>query len=179
MPRVHVPFDEPTLAQIDQEVDKSGISRAQWLSSAVAQYLAHRDVLDGPDLANLAQELAQQKNEYEKLWRESQQLKRDIAAAKKSEETARSDLGQLVGQLGPLKDQLAEASTELEKIRIDMGLLNRDLAHAMDTIKSRDQQISFYEAQIANLVQSLGQLKLKPGEEEAKEKGWWHFWRKK
>jgi chromosome segregation ATPase len=177
MPRVHVPFDEPTMAQIDQEVEKSGISRAQWLSSAVAQYLAHRDAIDGPDLDNLAQELAQQKNEYEKLWRESQQLKRDIATAKKSEETARSDMGQLVGQLGPLKDQLAAATTELESMRIDMGLLKKDLAHAMDTIRSRDQQISFYEGQIANLVQSLGQLAIKPGQEEAKKKGWWRFWR--
>jgi chromosome segregation ATPase len=177
MQRVHVPFDSPTMAQIDQEVEKSGISRAQWLSSAVAQYLAHRDVLNGPDLANLAQELAQQKNEYEKLWRENQQLKRDIATAKKLEETTRSDMGQLTGQLGPLKDQLAAATTELETSRIDMGLLKKDLTHAMDTIRSRDQQIAFYEAQIANLVQSLGQLAIKPGQEEAKKKGWWQFWR--
>ena len=86
-------------------------------------------------------------------------------------------MGQIMGQLGPLKDQYATAITELETARIDMGLLNRDLAHAMDTIKSRDQQISFYEAQIANLVQSLGQLQLKPGQDEAKKKGWWHFWK--
>ena len=177
MQRVHVPFDGPTLAQIDQEVEKSGISRAQWMSSAVAQYLAHRDVLDGPDLANLAQELAQQKNEYEKIWRENQQLKRDIVTAKKLEETARSDMGQLTSQLGPLNDQLAEATTELETSRIDMGLLKKDLSHAMDTIRSRDQQIAFYEAQIANLVQSLGQLAIKPGQEEAKKKGWWQFWK--
>ena len=177
MQRVHVPFDEPTLARIDQEVEKSGISRAQWLSSAVAQYLAHLGSPDGPDPAKLAQELAQQKIDYEKLWRESQQLKRDLAAAKKSEETARSDMGQTMGQLVPLKEQYAVAIKELETIRSDMGLLNRDLAHAMDTIKSRDQQISFYEAQIANLVQSLGQLQLKPGEEESKKKGWWQFWK--
>jgi hypothetical protein len=49
-------------------------------------------------------------------------------------------------------------------------VLKKDLAHAMDTIRSRDQQISFYEAQIANLVQSLGQLAIKPGQEEAKKK---------
>jgi chromosome segregation ATPase len=177
MQRVHVPFDGPTLAQIDQEVEKSGISRAQWLSSAVAQYLAHHGPPDGPDPAELAQGLAQQKIDYEKLWRESQQLKRELAAAKKSEEKVSSDMGQIMGQLGPLKDQYAAATRELETIRIDMGLLNRDLAHAMDTIKSRDQQIAFYEAQIANLVQSLGQLQLKPGQEEAKKKGWWQFWK--
>ena len=177
MQRVHVPFDEPTLAQIDKEVEKSGGSRAQWLSSAVAQYLAHHGPLDGPDLDTLTHDLTQQKIEFEKLWKENQQLKRDITSAKKAEETTRSDMGQLAGQVGPLKDQLAAASSELETMRIDMGLLNRDLAHAMDTIKSRDQQISFYEAQIANLVQSLGQLQLKPGPEEAKAKHWYQFWK--
>jgi chromosome segregation ATPase len=178
MQRVHVPFDGPTMAKIDQEVKKSGVSRAQWLSSAVAQYLAHRDALDGPDLGSMAHDLAQQKNEYEKLWKENQQLKRDIAAAKKLEETARNDMGQLMGQLGPLKEQLAAATVELETSRSDMGLLKKDLAHAMDTIRSRDQQISFYEAQIANLVQSLGQLAIKPGPEETKKKGWWQFWKR-
>jgi chromosome segregation ATPase len=177
MQRVHVPFDGPTMALIDLEVEKSGMSRAQWLSSAVAQYLAHRDALDGPDLANMAHDLTQQKIEYEKLWKENQQLKRDIATSKKAEETSRTDMGQLMGQLGPLKDQLALATSELETIRIDMGLQKKDLAHAMDTIRSRDQQISFYEGQIANLVQSLGQLAIKPGQEEARAKGWWRFWR--
>jgi hypothetical protein len=27
MPRIHAPFDEPTLAQIDEELKKKGISR--------------------------------------------------------------------------------------------------------------------------------------------------------
>jgi len=39
MQRIHAPFDEPTLAQIDREVEKSGSSRAQWLSSAIGSYL--------------------------------------------------------------------------------------------------------------------------------------------
>ena len=177
MQRVHVPFDEPTLDQIDKEVEKSGGSRAQWLSSAVAQYLAHHGPLDGPDLDTLAHDLAQQKIEHEKLWRENQQLKRDIASAKKAEETARNDMGQLMSQLGPLKDQYATTTSELETIRIDMGHLKKDLDHAMDTIKSRDQQISFYESQIANLIQSLGQLAIKPGQEEARAKHWYQFWK--
>lgn len=59
-----------------------------------------------------------------------------------------------------------------------MGLLKKDLGHAMDTIKSRDRQIAFYEAQIANLVQSLGQLAIKPGPEEVKAKHWYQFWKR-
>lgn len=84
---------------------------------------------------------------------------------------------QLMVQLGPLKERLAATTVELETMRTDMGLQTKDLAHAVDTIRSRDQQISFYEAQIANLVQSLGQLAIKPGQEEAKKRGWWQFWK--
>jgi hypothetical protein len=39
MQRIHAPFDESTLAQIDKEVEKSGSIRAQWLSSAIGAYL--------------------------------------------------------------------------------------------------------------------------------------------
>ena len=170
MDRVHVPFDGPTLAHIDREREKTNTSRAQWLSTAVVQYLAQLDQLMGQDPANLVQELAQQKIKYEKLWRESQQLER-------AEKTARTDVDQAKRELGPLKDQYAAVVTELETVRNDVVLIKKDLDHARDTIASRDKQIAFLEAHIANLVQSIGQLALKPSEEEAKKKGWWQFWK--
>jgi chromosome segregation ATPase len=170
MDRVHVPFDGPTLARIDREREKSNTSRAQWLSSAVVQYLAQLDQLKGQDPASLAHELAQQKITYEKLWRENQQLER-------AEKTAREDVDQARREIGPLKDQLASVTAELEQARIDMALLKRDMDHAKDTIGSRDKEIAFLEAHIANLVQSIGQLAIKPSEEEAKKKGWWQFWK--
>jgi len=43
--------------------------------------------------------------------------------------------------------------------------------NAIHTIGSRDQKISFYEAQIANLSQSLGQFQFKLGSDEIEEKG--------
>ena len=170
MDRVHVPFDGPTLARIDREREKTNTSRAQWLSSAVVQYLAQLDQLKGQDPANLAQELAQQKITYEKLWRENQQLER-------AEKAARGEVDKVRREIGPLKDQNAAITAELEKARIDMALLKRDMDHARDTIGSRDKEIAFLEAHIANLVQSIGQLAIKPGEEEAKKKGWWQFWK--
>ena len=35
MQRIHAPFDEPTLAQIDREVKRKRTIRAQWLTSAI------------------------------------------------------------------------------------------------------------------------------------------------
>lgn len=172
MDRVHVPFDGPTLDQIDHERAKTDTSRAQWLSSAVVQYLAQLDQLQGQDPANLAQELTQQKIAFEKLWKENQQLER-------AEKAARLDVDQARGEIGPLKDQLAAAKAELETTSGELVLLKRDLDHARDTIGSRDKQIAFLEAHIANLVQSIGQLAIKPGEEEVKKKGWfWRFWKR-
>jgi hypothetical protein len=59
MQRFHAPFDEPTLAQIDRKVEEKGISRAQWLSSAVGSYLRLLELTKGADPAEMAQELAQ------------------------------------------------------------------------------------------------------------------------
>jgi chromosome segregation ATPase len=128
------------------------------------------DQFKGQDPANLAQELTQQKIAFEKLWKENQHLER-------AEKAARSDVDQARHEIGPLKDQLAATLTKLESALTDVVLLKKDLDHARDTIGSRDKQIAFLEAHIANLVQSIGQLAIKPGEEEAKRKGWWQFWK--
>jgi hypothetical protein len=47
MPRIHAPFDEPTLEQIDLEVKKRGVIRTQWLSSAICSYLRLLELTKG------------------------------------------------------------------------------------------------------------------------------------
>jgi chromosome segregation ATPase len=170
MQRIHAPFDEPTLAQIDQEVEKRGISRAQWLTSAVGAYLRLLALNNGADPAEMAQELAQLRSTNESQWRESQRLR-------KAEEKAREELEQTRRNLSRLEDQNAKALIDLEKARADMSLLERDLAHYQDTIKLKDQEIAFLQAHISQLTQSISQLALKPGEEEIKAKHWWQFWK--
>lgn len=213
MQRIHAPFDEPTLAQIDQEVEKKGISRAQWLSSAIGAYLRLLELTKGADpaqmiqevaqlritieslqsdndrlkdevqrlniseesarkdAAQIAPEMAQLRSTHESLWRENQKLK-------KSEESAREDAVQVRRRLGALEDQIASAKEELEKSRSDMILLQHDQVHFQDTIKQKDEMISFLQAHIAQLTQSISQLSLKPGDEEIRKKGWsWRFWK--
>jgi chromosome segregation ATPase len=160
----------PTLAQIDREVEKKGISRAQWLSSTVGAYLRLLELSKGADPAEMAQELAQLRITNDSQWRESQKLK-------KAEEAAREEAEQTKRKLSASEERLASALAELEKARTDMILFEHDKAHYLDTIKQRDQQILFLEAHIAQLVQSISQLSLKPGEEEIKKKGWWRFWK--
>lgn len=170
MQRIHAPFDEPTLAQIDLEVKKSGVSRAQWLSSTISAYLRLLELTKGADPSEMILEQAQLRTTNESFWRENQQLKR-------AEENAREDVAQIERKLHAIEDQIASTNIELEKARSDMILMEHDKAHYQDTITQKDQQITFLQAHIAQLTQSISQLSLKPGDEEIKRKGWWHFWR--
>lgn len=170
MQRIHAPFDEPTLAQIDQEVKKSGVSRAQWLSSAIGAYLHLLELTKGADPSEMILEQAQLRTTNESFWRENQQLKR-------AEENAREDVAQIERKLHAIEDQIASTLIELEKARSDMILMEHDKAHYQDTITQKDQQITFLQAHIAQLTQSISQLALPPSQEEARTKGWWQFWK--
>jgi chromosome segregation ATPase len=170
MQRIHAPFDEPTLAQIDREVEKKGISRAQWLSSAIGSYLRLLELTKGADPSEMIQEQAQLRTTIESQWRDNQQLK-------KAEERARDEAAQTRHELDALKDQVASNISELEKARSDMILMEHDKAHYQDTIKQKDQQLPFLEAHIAQLTQSISQLSLPPSQEESRAKHWWRFWK--
>jgi len=170
MQRIHAPFDEPTLEQIDREVKKSGVSRAQWLSSAIGAYLRLLELTKGADPSEMILELAQLRTAHESLWKENQQLKR-------SEEKTREDVAQSERNIRELKDQIAATNIELEKARSDMILMEHDKAHYQDTITQKDQQIAFLQAHIAQLTQSISQLALPPSQEEARAKHWYQFWK--
>jgi len=170
MQRIHAPFDEPTLAQIDQEVEKKGVSRAQWLSSAIGSYLRLLELTKGADPSEMIQEQAQLRTTIESQWRDNQQLK-------KAEEKAREEAAQIRRELDALKDQVASNLLELEKARSDMILMEHDKTHYQDTIKLKDQEISFLQAHIAQLTQSISQLSLPPSQEEAHKKHWYQFWK--
>jgi FtsZ-binding cell division protein ZapB len=76
MQRIHAPVDALTLAQIEVEVKKKGLSsRAQWLCFAIDYYLRLR----GADPSEMVQEMAQLRTTIESLRRENQQLK-EVAA---------------------------------------------------------------------------------------------------
>jgi chromosome segregation ATPase len=86
-------------------------------------------------------------------------------------------VAQVRRKLSSLEEQIASTIGELEKARSDMILLEHDKAHYEDTIKLKEQDIAFLQAHISQLTQTVSQLALPPGQEEAKKKGWWQFWR--
>ena len=141
MQRIHAPFDEPTLAQIDLEVQKKGISRAQWLCAAASAYLRLGELSNGANPEDLILEMAQMRRTNGK----------------------------------PL-EELEKMRTELESIRSNMSPLERDIAHYKETLSLKDHQISFLEAHVSQLTQSI-QLALPQMKEEElqKKKRHWYW----
>jgi len=112
MQRIHAPFDEPTLAQIDQEVEKKGISRAQWLNSVVLSYLRLIRLTKGADPSEMIPEMAQLRSTNESLNEAIRQLKL-------AEEKARSDAAQAGRKQGALEEQVAQAEEQAKAAKVD------------------------------------------------------------
>ena len=222
MQRIHAPFDEPTLAQIDLEVDKKKISRAQWLNSVVVSYLRLLRLTNGADPSEMIPEMAQLRSTNESLREEIKQLKL-------TEERAREDAAQAGRKVGALVEQVAQAEEQTKAAKVDstqrweetkslkseitrlkkahdeaqatIHQLQSDLIGQQDRVnkafnttvelaairaerdklqealKVRDEDIAYFKAHVSQLTQTVNQLSLPPGQEEAKKKGWWQFWR--
>ena len=121
------------------------------------------------DLLVKEEELKKIKTDNELKWRETSQLRSEIAQAKRELESTRSKIDQL-------QTELDNRRTEAENARNDAEKLRHDQNHYKDTLAMKDRQIGFLEGHVAQLTQSISQLALKPGDEEIKKKGWWQFW---
>lgn len=108
MQRIHAPVDEPTLAQIEKEVKRKGLSsRAQWLCSAIDYYLR----LGGADPGQMLQEMEQLRSTNQRLQEEIQFLKDASIDA----EQLRSKLAQMEAHEAQAKEQLQQALTDAAK----------------------------------------------------------------
>jgi chromosome segregation ATPase len=103
-------------------------------------------------------------------WRETSQLRSEIAQAKRELESTRS-------KIDLLQTELDRRRTEAEQARGEAEALRRDQNHYKDTLAMKDRQIGFLEGHVAQLTQSISQLALPPSQEEARAKHWWRFWK--
>jgi chromosome segregation ATPase len=117
MQRIHAPFDEPTLAQIDREVEKNHTSRAQWLSSAISAYLRLLELSKGADLAKMVQEAAQLRITIESLQSDNDSLKEEVEHLKASEESACKEAAQIAPELAQLKTTHESLWKENQKLK--------------------------------------------------------------
>ena len=166
MPRIYASVDEATLEKVDKDAEEKGISRAQWVSTAIESYLH----LGGANPEEMHRELLQLRTEKEQTWRETTHLKRteekareEATQAKARADRLQADLEKTHNDLAGTREELAGAKVEADKLR--------------EAMKPKDDEIAFLRGHVAQLTQSISQFALKPGEEEIKKKGWWRFWR--
>ena len=148
MQRIHAPFDEPTLAQIDKEVEKSDTSRAQWLSSAVGAYLRLLELSKGADLAQMAQDVAQLRIINESLQKENDRLKDEVEHLKISEEKARGDVAQIAPEVAQLKSTHETLWRENQKLKKAEDSAREDAAQARRKLGALEDQIASTAAEL-------------------------------
>ena len=170
MQRVYAPVDDSILAKIDEDVKEKGISRAQWVSTAIGAYLHRGEVLDGAKLEELNRELHQLRTDKEESWRQITHLKR-------TEEKAKTDATQALARADKLQAQADQAQKDLASAREELAAARVEADKLKEAMKVKDDEVAFLRSHIAQLTQSISQLSLKPGDEEIKKKGWWQFWK--
>jgi chromosome segregation ATPase len=152
MQRIHAPFDEPTLAQIDREVEKKGISRAQWLSSAIGSYLRLLELTKGADPAQMIQDAAQLRITIESLQSDNNNLKEEVQRLESESKNA-AQIAPEVAQLRTNNDSLwrdnqklkkseESARQEAEQARRKLGAIEAQIAaNTLETEKARADMI--------------------------------------
>jgi len=125
------------------------------------------------ELEQLKAKYNQSTTEISQRWEETKILKKELDKLKKDLDEARS-----VNQ--KLKDDLLKRQSETDLLaatREELIAATTARDKLQEALKVRDDEISFLRSHVAQLTQSISQLSLKPGEEEAKRKGWWQFWK--
>ena len=205
MQRVYAVVREEIVHLIDDRAKMMGITRSLWISKAIDSFLqlpgddritsgddkntsgddritqevttlkakldesiAEADHLRG-DLLVKEGDLAKLKTDAELKWRETTQLRAEISQAQRELETARNKAETLQTELDKKRDETEQAHSKAEA-------LQKDLAHYQDTVRLKDQHISFLEATVHQALEKLPKA-LPPSEEEAKAKHWWQFWK--
>ena len=142
MQRIHAPFDEPTLAQIDQEVERSGISRAQWLSSAIGAYLRLLELSKGADPAQMAQDVAQLRITNKSLQDDLDSLREEIQHIKVSEEKARGEAAQMIQELAQLRTTNESQWKENQRLKKSEQSALEDVAQTRRKLGALEDQIA-------------------------------------
>ena len=142
MQRIHAPFDEPTLVQIDQEVKNKHISRAQWLSSAIGSYLRLLELTKGADPAEMIQEVTQLRITIESLQSDNDSQKEEIQRLNISEESARKDAAQMAPEMAQLKSTHENLWRENQKLKKSEESAREEEAQARRKLGVLEEQIA-------------------------------------
>jgi chromosome segregation ATPase len=176
MKRIYAEPDDQTLKEIGRAADEKGITRHKLVLEAIDSYL-HQSLSDDDSLRkeidslrkerdSLRSERDSLKPELDEKWSEIRHLQEEIDSQKKVIDSLTIKLDQATIK----NDSL---SMEAFQKKMEFDSLQKDLNHALDTIRQKDEMMTFLQGHVAQITQ----LSLKPSDEEIKKKGWWQFWK--
>ena len=163
--RIYAEPDDLTLSEMERAAIEKGITKKQLVLDAIDLYL-HQD---RSELDQAIKDRDQARSESDQRWKESNQIKSELNQHKRELEAERSQKDQL-------RSEIEQARSEKDQASIDAVGLRRDLEHYKETLRLKDDEISFLRAHLSQLSEKITPA-LPPGQEEAKAKHWWQFWR--
>ena len=163
--RIYAEPDDLTVSEMERAAIEKGITKKQLVLEAIDLYL-HQD---RSELDQAIKDRDQARSESDQRWKESNQIKSELNQAKRELEAGRSQKDQL-------RSEVEQARSEKDQASIEAVGLRRDLAHYKDTLRLRDDEISFLRGHLSQLSEKITPA-LPPSQEEAKTKHWYQFWK--
>jgi len=163
--RIYAEPDDLTLSEMERAAIEKGITKKQLVLEAVDLYL-HQD---RSELDQAIKDRDQARSESDQRWREINQIRSELNQHKRDLEAARSREDQL-------RSEIEQARSEKDQASEEATVLRRDLEHYKDTLRLKDDEISFLRGHIAQLSEKITPA-LPPSQEEVKAKHWWKFWK--
>jgi len=163
--RVYAEVEDLTLSEMDRAAIEKGITKKQLVLEAIDLYL-HQD---RSELDQAIKDRDQARSDADQRWKDANQVKSELNQLKRDLEAGRLREDQL-------RSEVEQARSEKDQASIETVGLRRDLEHYRETLRLKDDEISFLRAHLSQLSEKITPA-LPPGQEEAKKRGWWQFWR--
>jgi len=163
--RVYAEVEDLTLSEMERAAIEKGITKKQLVLEAIDLYL-HQD---RSELDQAIKDRDQARSDADQRWKENNQIKSDLNQAKRELEAGRSREDQL-------RSEVEQARSEKDQASIEAVGLRRDLEHYKETLRLKDDEISFLRGHLSQLSEKITPA-LPPSQEEAKKRGWWRFWK--
>ena len=133
MLRIHAPFDESTLAQIDEDVKKKGISRAQWLNSAAVTYLRLLELSNGSDPDKMIHDLAQLRSSNGNPFAELESMRTELGSMS-------SNMSLLERDLAHYKDTINQKDRQISFLEAHISQLTSKMPSLPGPIEEKEER---------------------------------------
>ena len=177
--RIYAEPDEQTLKEIGKVAEEKSITRHQLVLKAIDSYLHQSRSNDDSlrkELDSLEIELDSLRSKRDSLISDLEKKRSENDNLRSERDSLRNELDSQTIKMNQMTIKIDSLKDELKQSVIAFDSLRKDLSHANDIIKLKDEDVSYLKASYHELVQRLTP-QLPPSQEEAKKKGWWKFWK--